>query len=169
MENKLEYLKPSELHFESLEGGLLELNFKGEHIGRIAVLRMFPFEYEEEYLCIRRENYTREDKEKEVGILRRLSDLCKEQAELVRSELARRYFIPEIIEVHDVKEEFGHTIWNVTTTSGKREFTVTDMNTNVLNLGKGRIMLTDVYSNRYYIPDIEKADDKTVKIIEIWI
>lgn len=169
MENKLNYINPSDLFFYLSDGDLLYLKFKGEETGRVAVVRMFPFQYEEEYIALRCENYSRHDKENEIGILRSLTELSESQAQLVREELAKRYFIPDILNVYDVKEEFGNTTWKTDTTAGKREFTVTDMGTNVRHLGNNRIMLTDVYGNRYYIPDITKADDKTLKVLEIWI
>ncbi len=169
MSDKIEYITPGEILFYQNDSGLIMAKAKGTDFGRVAVLRMFPFEYEEEYLCIRCENYSRSDKENEIGIIRFLSDFPEDQINIVRDELKKRYFIPEIIKVNEVKDEFGHTMWNTETTAGKKEFTVTEMSTNVLNLGNNRIMLTDVYGNRYYIPDITKADDKTMKILEIWI
>lgn len=169
MNDKLNYLNPGDISFYSSEFGLLMLRYKDDNIGRVAVLRMFPFQFEEEYLCVKRENYNRSDKETEVGIIRTLSDLSEEQARLVRKELDKRYFVPEIIKVEEVKDEYGYTMWKTQTTAGYREFTVNDMSSNVRNMGNNRVMLTDVHANRYYIPDITKTDDKTMRIIEIWI
>ncbi len=169
MNEKLEYLNPGEISFSRNSAGLITASFKGENIGRVAVLRMFPFECGEEYLSVRKENYERRDKEYEVGIIRSLEAFSEAQKEIVRDELKKRYFMPDILEVDEVNEEFGNTMWKVRTDAGNREFTVTDMSSNVINLGKNRIMLIDVYGNRYQIPDVTKADDKTVKILEIWI
>ena len=169
MENTLDFITSSDIEFYESQSGLLCLKYKGEDIGRVSVLRMFPFMYEEEYLCIKGESYSREDKEKEIGILRALSEIPENQRKMVQKELAKRYFVPEITAVNKVSEEFGHTMWEVTTTAGEREFTVTDMSSNVRNMGNNRVMLTDVYGNRYYIPDITKVEDKTLKILEIWL
>lgn len=169
MKDNLNYINPSEASFYSSEHGLLMLSLRGENMGRVTVLRMFPFRFEKEYLCVRCETYSRSDKENEIGIIRSLADFPESQAQLIQKELDKRYFVPEIIRVIDVKEEYGHTIWKTQTTAGEREFTVNDMASNVRNMGNNRIMLTDVNANRYYIPDITKADDKTMRIIEIWI
>ena len=83
--------------------------------------------------------------------------------------MKKRYFIPEIVSVSDVKEEFGSAAWKTVTTAGERDFTMTDLGTNVRSLGQNRVMLTDVYGNRYYIPDITKTEDKVQKVLEIWI
>ncbi len=169
MQEKISYINASDLEFYTSDTSLLFLKYKGEDLGRISVIRMFPFRFEEEYIVIRQENYSRHDKETEIGILRNVSELPKTQADLVRKELKKRYFIPEIISVKDVKEEFGSAIWKTVTTSGEREFTMNDLGTNVRGLGAGKVMLVDVYGNRYYIPDIEKVDDKAKKVLEIWI
>ena len=87
----------------------------------------------------------------------------------MRAELERRYFVPDIIKVNEIKEQVGHILWKVTTNKGEREFTLTDMSSNIINLGGGQLLLTDVYGNRYRIPDISKIDDKTMQIIEIWV
>ena len=169
MQEKITFINANDLKFYTSPSSLLFLCYKGEELGRVSIIRMFPFKYEEEYIVIRQENYSRNDKESEIGILRSLNELPENQANLVREELKKRYFIPDIISVSDVKEEFGSATWKTTTTAGERDFTMTDLGTNVRNLGNNKIMLTDVYGNRYYIPDITKADDKTQKVLEIWI
>lgn len=169
MDNQLNYMVPDEVEFYMSDGDLLMLSYKGEDVGRVAVLRMFPLQYEDEYICVRKENYTRADKEKEVGIIRSLDALDAAQAEIIRSELKKRYFVPEILQVQDVKDEIGHTSWNVVTSAGKREFTVADMNVNVKKLADNTIMLTDVYGNRYSVSNLSLLGDKVMKILEIWI
>ena len=169
MSDKIEYIAPVEISFSENESGLIMASVNGETAQRVAVMRMFPFDYAEEYLSVRYENYSRSDKEAEIGIIRRLSDFDFRQIEIVRKELDKRYFIPDIIKVNEVKDELGHTMWKTLTTAGEREFTVTDMSSNVFNLRNNKIMLVDVYGNRYYIPDITKLDDKAMKILEIWI
>lgn len=169
MENKLNYITPDEISFYNSDGGLLMAKYKGEDIGRIAVLRMFPLQYAEEYLCVRVQNYDRFDKETETGIIRDLKDFPDDAVCLIRAELERRYFVPDIINVNEIKEQVGHILWKVTTNKGEREFTLADMSSNITALGGGQILLTDVYGNRYRIPDMSRLDDKTMRIIEIWV
>lgn len=167
--NELNYLSGENGEFYELETGLIAYKDNKEDYGRVAVLRMFPLEHKREYLSVRTENYLRSDKNSEIGIIRSLDAFSKEQQEIILRELEKRYFVPEITKVESVEEEFANSIWKVETTAGKAEFTVNDMGSNLLNLGCGRIMLTDVFGNRYIIPDITKIDDKAVKVIEIWI
>lgn len=169
MENKLNYITSDEISFYNSDGGLLMAKYKGEDIGRVAVLRMFPLQYAEEYLCVRVINYDRFDKEAETGIIRNLKDFPENAVRLVRAELEKRYFVPDIINVNEIKEQVGHILWKVTTNKGEREFTLTDMSSNITALDGGQLLLTDVYGNRYRIPDISRLDDKTIQIIEIWV
>lgn len=169
MSNILNFIDTKDVFFYLSDGGLLCLKYKGKDVGRVAVLRMFPLRFEEEFIAIRLETYSRHDIETEIGILRDLNGLSEEQLQLIRTELKKRYFIPDILEVYSVKEEFGNTSWNVNTNAGKREFTVTDMSSNIRNLGNDKIMLTDIYGNRYYIQNAYELDDKTLRVLEIWI
>ena len=49
MENILDFISPSDTLFYETKSGLLCLKYKGEDIGRVSVLRMFPFMYEVSY------------------------------------------------------------------------------------------------------------------------
>lgn len=169
MEKKLNYIYPQDISFFNSDNSLLMAKTADGEVGRCAVLRMFPLEHCEEYLCVKKENYERSDRETEIGIIKDLKDFPREEADLVREELKKRYFAPNILTVEDVKEEAGSTFWKVKTDAGDTEFTLNDMSNNILNTGNNRIMLTDVYGNRFFIPDITKVGDKAQKILEIWI
>jgi len=169
MSENLNFINPHDVSFYISQGNLLCLEFKGENIGRVSVKRMFPFQYADEYIAVCRENYARIDYENEIGIIRNINDLPDEQFSILRNELEKRNFIPEILKVEHIKEEYGNISFKVDTTAGKSEFVITDMGSNIKNIGLDKIMLTDVYGNRYCIPNINSIDDKTMKILEIWI
>ena len=84
-------------------------------------------------------------------------------------ELEKRYFVPEIVKVKNAKEEFGHTYWEVETTAGDRQFTTFDMSSSLIRLSENSVMLIDVDGSRYIIPDLKKADDKAMKVLDIWL
>ncbi len=165
----LNYLKSGECKFYENDAGLLMLVKNGEDMGRVAVQRMFPLHNEYTYLSVRKENYLRSDEDSEIGIIRDLSEFDARQREIVKKELRMRYFVPKIVSIKSVKEEFGSTVWETETTAGQHGFTVTDMGTNVVNLGNNRVLLIDVYGGRYEIPDVSKIGDKAMKVLEIWL
>lgn len=169
MLNDIKYISPGDCLFYENETGLIGLKYKGEDLGRVAVLKLFPLNMDKKMLSVRSENYERTDKESEIGIIEDLEKFNPQQEKIVLNELKKRYFMPAITKVTDVSEEFGHTMWKVETTAGKTEFTVDDMSSNVINLGNNRVMLIDVFSNRFLIEDVNKLEDKALKILEIWI
>ncbi len=175
MENKMHgyadinYLAPEKCEFYETEGGLLGLRMDGEDLGRIALVRMFPLRNPDKFISVRRELRERNDARREYGVIADLGAFSGEQRALIDEELKRRYFVPDILSVKNVKEEYGHTYWTVETTAGERSFTVFDMNSNLLNLGGGRALIIDVDGNRYCFPDVSKIGEKALRLVEIWL
>ncbi len=167
--DELNYIKQNDAHFYENESGLLMLKYKGEDKGRVSVRRIFPLKHHEEYLSVACENYQRSDKNDEIGIIKSLEEFTDEQKAIIRKELERRYFLPEITKVNNVTDEFGHTTWNAQTTAGPTEFTVEDMASNLIRLSENSVILIDVYGNRYLFGDIKKLGDKTMQTLEIWV
>lgn len=169
MATGVEYMDCSLAEFYKTDSGLAGLKYGGTDFGRITIMRLLPFRYEEEYLSVRTQHGERAGKDKEIGLLRSISELSETQREIVRDELRRRYFMPEVLKVLDVTEEYGHSTWTVETDAGRREFTVNDMAANLLHLGGNRVILTDLFGCRYLFKDITKMGEKTMRIVEIWL
>lgn len=169
MTTGVEYMNCALARFYKTESGLTALEYDGTDCGRVTVMRMLPFRYEEEYLSVRTQHGERAGKDTEIGLIRRLSDLPENQRGIVRDELKRRYFMPEVLKVNDVSEEYGHSTWKVETDAGEREFTVNDLSVNLLKTGGNRVILTDLFGNRYLFKDITKMGEKTMRIVEIWL
>ena len=91
--NQLNYLSARELTFSLSENGILSLETGGKYYDNIQLIRMFPFQYPDEYLSVSvREN----GEPKELGMIRTLEDFTPEQRELVSGYLRYKYFIPAI-------------------------------------------------------------------------
>jgi len=165
----LEFLNPDDILFYISKGNLICLRYRGEDYGRVAVLLAFPYKMSDEYIVIRKEDYSRLDSENEIGIIKNLNDLQSEQIKIVKEELNKRYFMPEVTKINEIKEEFGNIFLAVDTNAGIREFTVTDLSSNIRKTDGGKILLTDIYGNRYLIKSIDVIDKKSMKILEIWI
>ena len=148
--------------FYLTEGGFLGIRF-GQYSGRVTILRAFPLTMPDRYLSVR------DQESHELGILMDRTKLEPEQAQMVLNELERWYFVPDILEVFSVKEEFGYQYWDTDTTAGKRSFVITDISNNLIKLGEKKIMLVDVDGNRYQIPDVSRAGAKALKYIDIWL
>lgn len=169
MAESVEYMNCALAEFYKTDSGLTGLKYDGKDYGRVTVMRLLPFRYDEEYLSVRTQHGERAGKDKEIGLLRAISGLSEPQREIVRDELKRRYFMPEVLKVLNVTEEYGHSTWTVETDAGRREFTVNDMAANLLRLDGNRVILTDLFGCRYLFKDITKMGEKTMRIVEIWL
>lgn len=113
----------------------------------VRIARAFPLSDPDHFIGLR------DGDDKDIGILETLHGLDSESRAVVDEELERRYFTPQITKVHSVSEEFGVVTWDVETTKGHRRFLVRNLKDSTFTLGASRVMMTDVDSNRYEIPD----------------
>lgn len=166
---EVRYLTGRDIKFYETEGGLLGAEVDNRDVGRVDILRLFPLHQPEKYLSVRRQAESHRDRNTEVGIIEDLSSFSEKEKALVIKDLEKRYFVPEIIKVKNVKEEFGHTYWETVTTSGERNFTTFDMSTSLVRISENSVLLIDVDGSRYLIPDLKNADDKAIKALDIWL
>ncbi len=163
------YLTSKDIKLYETKGQLLGAVLDGEDVGRCDVLRLFPLHQKERYLSVRRQAESHRDRNCELGIIESIESFSEEEKALLRHELEKRYFVPEIIKVKNAKEEFGHTYWEVETTAGERQFTTFDMSSSLVRIDANSVLLIDVDGSRYLIPDLSKADDKAMKMLDIWL
>lgn len=166
---QIRYLKREEIEFYETPGGLLGAKIDGNDVGRVDLLRLFPLHQKDNYISVRRMSEGHRDRNTEMGIIEDIAIFSEEQKKLINHELERRYFVPEIIKVVNVKEEFGHTYWETKTNYGDRNFTTFDMSSSLVRIDSNSVMLIDVDGSRYLIPNLKKADDKAMKILDIWL
>jgi hypothetical protein len=146
------YLDPKNLRFV-MNGANVQLTV-GDEISYldVQVIRMFPLSEPERYLSVRSND------KQEIGLIPRLADLDAENRRVVLQELERRYLMPVVQRVIDVKERFGIAEWEVETNRGRRIFTMRNMHENIVQLPPARCLLSDVDGNRYDVPDLRQLD-----------
>ena len=150
--------------FFSSPTGLLMVKIPAkEYEGRAFLALAFPFETEEEYICVQNE-----DKE-ELGMIRSLSLLDQEAAELCRAELKKKYFAPKILKIVKLTERFGASYWDCETNYGLKKFTVKDPHRSILRLGEDRAFVVDVDGCRYEIESLAVLDKKSLGKIEMYL
>lgn len=156
------YLTPDNAVFEETEGKLLSVRIKEEHHPVVYLHCSFPHSKKEEYISIRTID------NKEVGMIRTLSEFPKQTAELLRKHMGFRYFAPTVKRILEIKEEFGYTFWNVETTAGACRFTV-GRGQNIRSVTAQKLMITDVDGNRFIIEDLEALSDKEYRMVETYL
>lgn len=155
------YIKPDTYTFYETEGGFLGLKSEEKDYGRVSVLRAFPLSYETLYLSIR------DSEQKEIGMIRDIIEYEGEERRFIEEELERRYFLPTIQVIHQVRQEFGYYHWIVETDRGEKTFISRKDSSQVIQLPNGRVIVLDVDGNRYEIKDYKTLDTKSFKQIEL--
>lgn len=167
-------LTPANANFSRSAGDLISLEIKGdngetEHFERVVPVRAFPITDPEEFISIKEPDSKEKGKGAEVGMVRRLSDFDEATVALLREELSRRYFTPEIKRITGVKEKFGYSYWDAETSAGKVSFVMTNVSSNIRMLEDGRVFIHDIDGNCFCISDPAKLDKASFKKIEIYL
>ncbi|MDI6617111.1 MAG: DUF1854 domain-containing protein [Clostridiales bacterium] len=160
---EIRFLKAKDTAFTRTPGGFLALKISnGESYPRVNLFRSFPFSHPKEYISVR------DEEDKEIGIIRNIEDFPDDAVKLFEEEFKRRYFAPVIKKINSVKDEFGYSYWDVDTDAGICRFTVQGRY-NVISLGNGRVIISDVDGNRFEIPNYRLLDEKSIKRLEIYL
>jgi hypothetical protein len=127
---------------------------------RVQVARAFPLSKPDRYIGLR------DGADKDIGMLPILEGLDPESRKIIDEELTRRYFLPVILRVLSVKEEYGITTWDVDTDKGRHTFLVQNLRESVWEMVPGeRAIITDKDGLRYEFPDIRALDARTMSVL----
>jgi len=104
-------------------------------------------------------------KEKEIGILENIKDLDSKSRKILKAELKRAYFMPQVTRINRLKENHGVMKFDVETEKGQREFE-TRYKEDIRKLPGGRVVIKDADGNRYEIKDFRKRDQRSINLID---
>lgn len=150
------YLDPAKTHVERAPDGTVRMMVEDDVCGmQVEAFRALPLSAPDDHIVLR------DGGGREVGVLHHLSDLDDEAQALVREQLRRRYFMPQILAIIDVTERFGSTEWDVETDRGRRLVSMRQINEAITEITSGRYLLTDVEGNRYEIKDLAALDPES--------
>lgn len=137
-------------------------------LDRIFLSRAFPFEKPFEYISVF-------DKDKhEVGFIRSLAeDFDESVCERLMRELEETYYCPIIRRILSVKTQRGISYWQVECDFGETSFSLHDVYADMRKIdgsnGELRLLITDVYGNRYEIPNANALDRQSYRRIELFL
>ena len=148
-------------------GGFTGLRYAGMDYSRITLRRALPIGNPFEYISVA-------DKDnKEIGIIRSLSELRDKQYDIVIAELNNRYFCPTVYEIKSVKDKLGYVylelIIGTDDNKYKKTCAVKDVNRNIKMLGDDRLVIFDVDGNRYIIQSLTSLDKRSLKRLEPYL
>lgn len=149
------------------KNGFLAVKIQGEeeiNSDRVFLHRDFPFELLWEYISVL------DGDSKELGVIYDIRDFNEETAALLKKELERKYYSPVIKSIESLKERYGFSYWNVTTSDERKvEFTIQDTFRHITRVGEDKCIITDVDGNRFVIESLAALDKKSYRKIELYL
>lgn len=159
----LNFIEPQNCCFSFNQNGFLVLTLNGESKGRVKLVRSYPYSLTDEYICVYDIN------ENEIGIVRDLKALDADSCNAANKELQSRYYCPTVTSVKNIKERMGHFYFETIIDGKEKSFTVRDLTRNLRFANESTLLIFDVDGNRYVIPDHEKIEPKSRRLLEPYL
>lgn len=155
---EVQYLSPGEMHIHA-EDERLSLDLGGTTYEDVRFRYAFPLSAPRQYITVQ------DSGGGEIGIIKNLADVERSQRKIVLNALKNEYFIPTIERVESVQDQFGVSVWDVQTDRGRCTFRLRGRHQNIIETPDGRVLITDMDSNRYEVRDIETLDPKSRRFL----
>lgn len=159
----VDFLAPDECKLFFNANGFLLMEYRGQNKGRVKLIRSYPYTYADEYICV----HDLEDNE--IGIIKDLKELDRDSQKAALKELETRYYCPIITSVKSIKERMGHFYFETVIDGKEKNFTVRDLTRNLHFVDDKQLLIFDVDGNRYIIPDCEKIERKSKRLLEPYL
>lgn len=157
----LRYLSPNEVHLSMPPSAVHpRMELDTETHDDVKLVAVFPLTRREEYISVI------DSEGKEIGILPSLEDMDAASKEIVREQLNRRYFSPEIETIHSLKLEAGMWLFDVTTQRGRMEFYVRGWRDSAHEVTRGHWQISSVDGQRFDILDYEELDERSKTLLD---
>ncbi|MCD6351066.1 MAG: DUF1854 domain-containing protein [Armatimonadetes bacterium] len=127
---------------------------------KVLLVRLFPLTEPERWISVVAEDG------REVGIIEDLGKLNRQDGDLAREELERRYLVPQITAILSCRDRFDLTEWTVETDRGRITFTTRNARESAKSPLPGRLVLVDVEGNRFDIPDRDALDPLSRRLLD---
>ncbi len=166
--DKLNILAPDTLNFSREKSGFMTLIYDGKTYNKVNLTRLLPFQSETTYISI---SYENDEKEfREVGVIKDINEMPKEQMEIVKDFLEFKYYMPEITRIFSIRDNMmGYIFVSVDCTAGKKTICIGDWYTNFKVIRKNYLYVNDADGNKYFCADVTKLDKKSRNLIDMFI
>lgn len=133
--------------------------YSGEKFYELELHRMFPITGLTKYIALM------DSEGNEIAVIRDINDLMPESREVVENCLREYYMIPRITRFIKMSERFKIWMWTAETDKGICTFEIRNHLTAIKPLYDGRVLIKDANDNRYEIPDVNRLDKHSKKLI----
>ena len=109
---RLTLLDCKKIKLRQEQSGFMTLEYEGRIYTRISPTRLIPFYSKTTYISLAFEN---EDNEfEEIGVIKDMAELDKEQYEILDKYLEYKYYMPKITKVYSIKDNMrGYLLQNL--------------------------------------------------------
>ncbi|MBL8827041.1 MAG: DUF1854 domain-containing protein, partial [Planctomycetaceae bacterium] len=121
---------------------------------QVSVLRAFPATHAEAFLSLR--GTDDQSREREIGLIRQLSEWSDSAQHALRQALARRYHWRRIVSIDHLDAQGTIIQCDVTTIEGRARLRVDAARDGFRPFGRHGRLLVDVHDNLFVIPDLER-------------
>ncbi|MGK9250909.1 MULTISPECIES: DUF1854 domain-containing protein [Paenibacillus] len=156
MTNNLVYMnraKPDDVLLYHNREGYLKAVRGGEQMGRVKLVRCFPYSLPDRLISIR----SYEDNV-EIALLAELDLLEEESRQAAVLELERSYIIPRIERIVSIRKKGSEWIWSVETDYGPSTLRMSILHEGIHELSDDRWIVTDDDQRRYELSGLERMD-----------
>ena len=151
------------MKIEKMPSGFLKVTKDEKTYEKVNVVRLFPYQYEDEYIALL-------DKDnEEITILKDLDGLAKEERTILLNYLSYKYYMPEITKIHQIKEKMGYLYVDLETTAGKKEVCIADFVSNIRFIKDKILSITDVEGNKYRVSDFQALDQASKQRLDVFL
>ena len=142
--------------------GVLRCTIDGQKsVLRAKVVRAFPITEDSRWINVL------DAKNKEVCLIEDPTQLDPESQRLVEEALDSFYRIATIERINSIKQEYRTMFWDVLTDRGRRDFVVKWSVETVHWRAANELLLVDIDTNRFHIPDVTKLDKHSLKQLSV--
>jgi hypothetical protein len=136
---------------------------------RVSLRRCFPLSSDSTHIAVRAFE-TDSERTYEIGMVNNIFDLDECSQEAVLRELQLFYVVPMILNVKNIREEFGFLYWSVETDRGPKEFIMRDSVVNsTRRISQNRWLIIDINQTRFEIHNLENLDTPSQNLIQRYL
>jgi hypothetical protein len=139
--------------------------YNGETYPSLEPKRLFPRSSLTQYVTLMQPGNDKDISPKEIAIIRNMENLDADSRKAIEECFENYYMIPQILEVLDVAEKYGAVSWTCRTDRGVITFKIRNRLSDIKLLYDGRVLIRDSADNRYEIPNVDKLDKKSKKLL----
>ena len=149
IKKELNLLEPKHIHLCLNEFEKLTLVLEGGIVHKsVTPLCVFPITAIDRFIILKSKDGN------ELGMIQNIIDLDLNSRKALTGKIERIYAICKIIQINDINPP----IWDVEIEQGERVFEAKNIQQGIGLLNPGRVVIWDIYGNRYEIPDYRRLD-----------